>query len=465
MDPMRARAFPAKSFFVNMLTRDIELLDAVLDLLDNCVDGVIRHLDQKDLTEVEKPYSGHWADIDISPERFAITDNCGGIPLDVARRYAFAVGKPPESDAHRPTIGAYGIGMKRAMFKMGRHAMVETRTTSEAFRVEIAPDWLENDNDWDLPITLDDSIALSAPGTRITVEQLHPAIAKQFEPDGPFITTLKNSIATHFGYIIDKGFAVRVNSTEVHAAVTHLLFDSSGIQPYVYKGAIEDVEVYIAVGFYRPLPSDDEEEDEWTIRRSADEAGWTIVCNDRVVVYKDRTILTGWGEANVPNYHNQFIGISGVAEFRSNDPLKLPMKTTKRGIDAGSSVYLKAKNHMREGLKLFTDYTNKWKQNREEVRRREGQAQPLPVRDSRFQMLLHHNENAHRINHADEQSIYYKPNLPLPEPNATRRQIRFYANLDDIEYIRDEGMGQPDATPSAVGEYCFQRELERLRKA
>ena len=35
-------ASPVKSFFVSMLTRDIQLEEAILDLLDNCVDGVLR---------------------------------------------------------------------------------------------------------------------------------------------------------------------------------------------------------------------------------------------------------------------------------------------------------------------------------------------------------------------------------------------------------------------------------------
>ncbi|GAB8979638.1 hypothetical protein OkiPb01104_48070 [Escherichia coli] len=33
---------PSKRFFVSMLTRDIDLNDAILDLLDNCVDGALR---------------------------------------------------------------------------------------------------------------------------------------------------------------------------------------------------------------------------------------------------------------------------------------------------------------------------------------------------------------------------------------------------------------------------------------
>jgi len=37
-----ARAIPTKLFFVSMLTRDINLVDAILDLVDNCLDGALR---------------------------------------------------------------------------------------------------------------------------------------------------------------------------------------------------------------------------------------------------------------------------------------------------------------------------------------------------------------------------------------------------------------------------------------
>ena len=38
----KANGTPTKDFFVDMLTRDIDLNDAILDLLDNCLDGAIR---------------------------------------------------------------------------------------------------------------------------------------------------------------------------------------------------------------------------------------------------------------------------------------------------------------------------------------------------------------------------------------------------------------------------------------
>ena len=36
-----ANGSPTKEFFVEMMTRDIELNDAILELLDNCLDGVV----------------------------------------------------------------------------------------------------------------------------------------------------------------------------------------------------------------------------------------------------------------------------------------------------------------------------------------------------------------------------------------------------------------------------------------
>lgn len=33
---------PTKSFFIEMITRDISIEDAIMDLIDNSIDGVIR---------------------------------------------------------------------------------------------------------------------------------------------------------------------------------------------------------------------------------------------------------------------------------------------------------------------------------------------------------------------------------------------------------------------------------------
>ena len=56
----------------------------------------------------------------------------------------------------------------------------------------------------------------------------------------------------------------------------------------------------MVVGFNQAIPSEDDalEEQEGT-SRSSEDAGWTVVCNDRAVLFCDRSELTGWGESGV----------------------------------------------------------------------------------------------------------------------------------------------------------------------
>ena len=45
-------------------------------------------------------YTGLWVRIEINSERLIVKDNCGGIPVDIARNYAFRFGRPKESPSH-----------------------------------------------------------------------------------------------------------------------------------------------------------------------------------------------------------------------------------------------------------------------------------------------------------------------------------------------------------------------------
>ena len=377
-------ASPSKNFFVDMLTRDIDLTDAILDLLDNCIDGILRQpKDEKPAESLEpgKPYKGYWAKITATPEEFSITDNCGGIPRDLAINKAFRLGRSKtdtvEQDKDIPTIGMYGIGMKRALFKMGRHSKVISRHSGDAYCVEISKDWLDDDEHWELILNDIDntSVDLDSDGTSITVSSLHSGIADQFNKNSnSFLTNLKKEIANLFALIIGKGFEVSLNGEIINPVSFAILFPKNWkqvetIQPYAYKATIKAVEVELAVGFYRELAAESELDSEQQLPRRTDNAGWTIICNDRVVLHHDKTPITGWGMRNVPKYHTQFIAIGGVVRFSSNNSLELPLNTTKRGLDTSSSTYRHTLPRMMEGLKKFTDFTNQWKGHESETTR------------------------------------------------------------------------------------------------
>ena len=448
-------ASPVKSFFVSMLTRDIQLEEAILDLLDNCLDGILRSTQ----TSGPKPYEGFKAEITFNGESFMITDNCGGIPWNL-HEYAFRMGRSPDRPREASgSVGVYGIGMKRAIFKMGEHCLISTRNSEDQYEVEITPDWIRNEGDWIIPVRPSNRRSTDDDGTTIVVGELYPGISEAFGERGmSFKSELTQMIETHYAYIIDKGFEVTVNGDPVRSRTTKIVYDdqsgsrTDAIRPYVFRTEVDDVQVYLAVGFTRPIPSENELKDEQEATRySSVDAGWTILCNDRAVLYCDRTELTGWGEAGVPRYHTQFIAISGIVDIRSEDPSKLPTTTTKRGIDASSQLYLQIKNKMREGMRVFTDYTNKWKGRAEESKKHIEVGVPHSLEELKV------SDNVLTFSRTRSWPIgdQHKPKLPQParlEP--TKRRVSFVKEVEKIKAVADY-FGDPHMRPSDVGEECF----------
>ncbi|MDE0084607.1 MAG: ATP-binding protein [Candidatus Poribacteria bacterium] len=454
------KATPVKSFFVEMLTRDIDLVDAILDLLDNCVDGILR---QRKDSSGEKPYEGFNAKITFDENSFSISDNCGGIPWDM-HEYAFRMGKDPKDrEGDLPTVGVYGIGMKRAIFKIGKQCLISTRNQEDCYEVEITPKWIDNSEEWHLPVS-ESSRPDKEDGTVIVIDELNEGIAIRFgEGNKNFTRELTDKVRTHYAFIFNKGFEVEINGKQVEAKPTKLVFNEK-IKPYIYQTENDGVKVFLSVGFTRPIPSQEEINDEQEEKRySSMDAGWTIICNDRAVLYCDRSELTGWGEAGVPRYHTQFIAIAGIVEFQCNDAAKLPTTTTKRGIDASSPLYLQVKNKMREGMKLFTAYTNHWKNDADESKRQIALGNPYSLDEIKKEVETETLKmNPVKSGLKGEQ---FKRQLPRPKPKEpTKKQIAYRKDSDDIQTVQMYLFGDQEVSPSKVGEECFDQMLREAQQ-
>lgn len=457
---------PAKRFFVEMLTRDIELADAILDLLDNCLDGALRS-NERDIVppDAEKPYLNYWAKITLDDEHFRIEDNCGGIPLDLARDKAFRFGRPDrERDNDLKTVGVYGIGMKRAIFKLGADCHVLSRHSSGSFGVHIDEKWIASDDSWDLE--MDKSVTtLDEDGVMIEVRSLHPQIALQFHPNkGNFQETLRKKVREHYAYIIRKGFKVSINGVNVvperHVVLVDQRDKENRIAPYVYRTEYDGVSVILTMGMYESFPSDSELNELLEGKRGKHSAGWTVVCNDRVVLANDTTHVTGWGEAGVPVYHGQFNMLSGVVEFSSADASKLPITTTKRGVDLSSRLYADVKGVMRDALKHFTSFTNHWKGQSRERTSMQAQAQPIEIREV-AQSIRADQWKTVRTGLKGERFV---PTLPKPKDENANARIAFSRPKTEVELVEAYLFDLNDTPkPSQVAERAFEWVLEKAR--
>lgn len=461
----KAKASPAKRFFVEMLTRDIHLEDAILDLLDNCVDGAIRTGSNDNKT----PYKGFYAHIDLSAESFQIIDNCGGIERSLAEEYAFRFGRrDKERDANLATVGVYGIGMKRAIFKLGTNCVIESKHGKDQFTVTIDKKWIENDALWDLDLS-DTAPSLNKSGTKITVDQLHSSVQIAFDPNkAAFVEQFRKMVQRHYSYIIEKGFEIKINSKIILASTIQTLIDSealkndkNSIQPYIYEVDHEGVHVWLAMGLYEKLPTDKEQEDSESGVRNKESAGWTVICNDRVVVAADKSRMTGWGEAGVPAYHSQFTALAGVVIFTSNEALKLPVTTTKRGIDQDSELYGQVKEIMRDALKHFTSFTNKWKGQTPERDAIQNKAAAVDIRKATKTIPLEKWKDVRNGIGGKR----YVPALPEPEKESTSRRIQFSRSIEDIALLGENLLDNAKALPSDVGAASFDYVLKKMKRA
>lgn len=394
-----ADASPTKAFFVRMLTRDISLDDCILDLIDNSIDSAWQHAGVRPTVftpgELLKQYR---IEIEFDETSFRISDNCGGISLDNAADYAFTFGRKddtdesssaetesdpskdedPDSDPSSTdySVGVYGIGMKRAIFKIGNDITITTThsdgSSVDSFAVPIkVQDWLaDKTTPWDFDIVPADQ--LSAPGVLIDVSDLNEESQRRFADPAYEQALISDVLRRDYMVPLMQGLTIVVNGKEVGYRPISLLA-SKDFAPL--RESIEDGQVTIEIiaGMHAAPPDDNEPDGS----RQDRDSGWYVVCNGRVVLAADRTSSTGWGLKGFPQWHGQYSGFIGIVLFSAADPSLLPMTTTKRNVDVSSAVYQRTVNRMMKPARSWIDYTNVRKTAIERAKKLEESAKPI----------------------------------------------------------------------------------------
>jgi hypothetical protein len=399
-DVLAVKAAPHKRFFIDMITRDISLEACVLDLIDNSVDGATRATEGRpNKAKAPKPhplssggtrYKDFKVDVKCSPQSFRIEDNCGGISVEIATEYAFNFGRDPSEHTDADTaagIGIYGIGMKRALFKLGRKFHIDSHTDDDAFTMEVDVDqWAADAQNWDLALTVAKKSA-KKPGTVIEVDKLRPGVSQEFATSG-FPTRLADAAARTYAAFLDQGLQIIVNGSSVKQTDFTFLA-GEGFQPLHERSKEQsappsgkgkkvevDVEIWAGAasgtGGKRPGSDEDDDASMW---------GWYVLCNNRVVLAADKTERTGWGLNPFPQWHPQYNGFVGIVSFRSDEPYALPWTTTKNDIDVDSVIYRKARAKMQKAAREYIKYSRVRKANPEGAKKKERASSSVRLTD------------------------------------------------------------------------------------
>ena len=338
--PTKVNANPTKEFFISMLTRDIDIKAAIMELIDNSIDGAKR-------MRPDGNFSGLYIHINYNKDSFQITDNCGGMSIETATDYAFRFGRPsqrPPEKSEQKFTGVFGIGMKRSLFRIGREFEVSSKTETETFTLNVDVDeWLKDTSpDWTFELSSAESEQCNekdTTGTSITVKRLYDGISNQFQLTY-FTNALISYIERYHTLTVESGMEILVNSHPITFTSAQLV-RSENVVPYSLSIDNGPVRINIIAGI--------------APRGKPENAGWHIYCNGRLVVYADKTSLTGWGTEGVRQYHPSLAFFRGFVFFESSQQEELPWNTSKTNVDASSKYYICALVKMREATKAILD--------------------------------------------------------------------------------------------------------------
>lgn len=352
-DPKTVKTFPTKELFISMLIKDITLRDAIGDLVDNCIDGARAMNDSVN-------YKGLAINISVDKNNFEINDNCGGFSVETAREYAFRFGRPVDFKGVKGSVGQFGIGMKRAIFKIGNIITIESTTKKTYFKLVINVDeWRKDINNWNFQF---DSFKekMNNPkslwGTKIQISKLTKEAQEQFK-ESKFLIELADELSKENMYNIHNGIEIKLNSVLLKSQNLFLI-NNDAIKPAYETAKYGAVTVKIHAGIA------DEKNEKANLRLG----GWYIFCNDRLIVGPDQSPNTGWagkGKDGVASYHGQFSLFRGYVFFYADNAGLLPWNTTKTNVDLDSPVYAAVRQKMISLMRPVITFLNKVKIERE----------------------------------------------------------------------------------------------------
>jgi hypothetical protein len=322
---------------------DVDANAASKDLIDNSIDHAKRQNRSK--TQVELRYHPG----DDGDEKLVFRDYSGGLKL-AELSMVFALGES-EKDDIPGSIGAFGIGAKKALMSLGKEFTIRSRHTDAETGHEytIDQDWLADDDQWTVEAT---ETEMEAGTTELHIRDLNvdwQDIRDDLCEDlcQTYALHLRGETAVTLVLIVDDavGEDDDVITAPPQPAFSHTPWD--GLYPRQYTGIVLDpsristpVHVTITVGL---LATGDR-----------NEAGVTWVCQNRVVEKANRDRVSGFGD-KLPTFdlskHKRF---HARIELRTDgDAAEIPWTSDKSQIHARHPVTQAAQDWLAKTVRRY----------------------------------------------------------------------------------------------------------------
>lgn len=428
-----ADASPEKRLFIHLLTRDIPLVAAFLDLLDNSINAAVEPYSSRLRTAADyetllkddaiKPSVA--ISITLNSDKIEIRDNASGISVKTAEDHVFKFGRAVDEPHESDRLSVYGIGLKRAVFKLGNQISITSEHRSGGFDLKLdVASWADRakSEEWKIPISARDPVVPEKCGTTIIVTELYDEIKRRIA-DGVFEGQLREAIARTYAYYMTKFVTISVSGKVVEPVEIAI-----GSNHYSDILTLDGVTCAITAGIGIPTAGQFRD----------NTSGWFVFCNGRAVISADKSPLTGWGGSGqiFQPKHRPFVG---TVFFAAENGEKLPWTTTKAAINEDSAIWQLAKRHMLSVSQPVISYLN----NRYSDEGTEVSSKELQIAAG---------EQTTMLVAAVSEKRSFEPPSKQASPPTTR--IQYDATEKEIKSIAVY-LKKPSMSGSAVGRWTF----------
>lgn len=342
-------------------------MECVFDLIDNSIDAardriMARGAFPADQYGLPADYSGYRIDLRFSKDAFEISDDCGGIEEATLTRRAFVVGS---TSSHDYGIGWFGIGLKRALLKLGRTYTISTDTGDFAARLSFAAEDLGQGEG---ELTADVLVSSGRAGTTIRIEGLNPGARHEF--GGSWTDGVPKHLSRRYGLYVKKGLAITVEGAEIAPFGPGLREEGPVPLNTQHFSLADGMEVYVDSGMHESYRIKGEDDDWRRDTELTDQYGWYFACNDRII----RSAAHDEDIGFTANWHPEYYGFVGWVRFVSKDAEHLPWDTKKTAIDLSSNVFQQIKGKLQKFADAYRTDQRKARRGGEEEQSKGGKS-------------------------------------------------------------------------------------------
>jgi len=333
------------NYLQSVLTKDITTLECIFDLIDNAIDAARNTMLSRpdaafDQYGLPSDYSGFSVALRLTPSSFAILDNCAGIEETTLVDKAFVTGT---RSAHRFGIGHFGIGLKRALMRLGTRYALSTSTGDYCAKLQFEEADFGLINEELEARTLDTHRSAK---TLICVSGLRSGVRQEFAVGSKWRSTIGRDLSRRYGLFVAKGFKISVNGTEIAPFGPGLRTTGPVPVHSRHTSLQEGVDAFVESGMHEKYRLTDESG--WKRNSElTDQFGWYFVCNDRIIRVATKEQDLGF----TAHWHQEYYGFVGWVRFVAEDAQHLPWDTKKSSIDTSSSAF----GEVRDQLQTFAD--------------------------------------------------------------------------------------------------------------